>query len=141
MLLAVQKDNLELNINYAVEWVRSAFEGGSGSTETVIKLCVLAFLPIWSYGFEGAAGFFEAAGEFFGEPGEEAADRLMREHNEFNIVFSNLSSFLANPPLLTTSDNTHHVLIATTIILDHACICYASGLRPTREAALDRAYS
>jgi len=49
MLLAVQKANSELNINYAVKWVHSAFEKGSESTETVIKLCVLAFPPIWNY--------------------------------------------------------------------------------------------
>jgi len=129
MLLAVQKVNLELNIDYAVKWVRSAFEGGSGSTETVIKLCVMAFPSIWFY------GFLEEGLEL------EDADRFMREDNEFKIVFSNLCSFLANPPPLTTSDDTHHVLIAITIILDHACIVYASELRPTREAALLRAYS
>jgi len=49
MLLAVQKHNLELNINHAVKWVYSIFGRGSASTETVIKLCVLAFPPIWNY--------------------------------------------------------------------------------------------
>jgi len=57
MLLAVQKDNLELNINYAVKWVHSAFERGSRSTEKVIKLCVLAFPPIWLYFEQDTLGF------------------------------------------------------------------------------------
>jgi len=47
MLLAVQKDNLELNINRAVEWVHSASQGGKASTEIVIKACILAFPSIW----------------------------------------------------------------------------------------------
>jgi len=157
MLLTVQKDNLELNINYAVKWVRSAFEGGSRSTETVIKLCIMAFPSIWDYlrllekqqeeGFESQFREFRLEGEFgrrelLGRRERQGeADRLMREDNEFKIVFSNLSSFLANSPLLTISDDTHHVLIAMTIILDDACIFYASELHPTREAALVRAYS
>jgi len=65
----------------------------------------------------------------------------MREDDEFKIVFSKLSSFLAKPPLLTTCDDTHHVLIAITIILEHTCLIYASQLLLTGEAALDMAYS
>jgi len=65
MLLAVQKDNLELNIKQAVKWyvstyrgtkvrrasshhrAHSAFKRGDGGTERVIKLCILAFPSIW----------------------------------------------------------------------------------------------
>ena len=71
MLLAVQRDNLELSINQAVSryvatLVRSgtrtrgalshyrsyfAIIQGYGSTEEVMKLCLLAFPSIWvSYG-------------------------------------------------------------------------------------------
>jgi hypothetical protein len=65
MLLAVQKDNLELNIKQAVKWyvstysmtkvrrasshhrAHSAFKRGDGGTERIIKLCILAFPSIW----------------------------------------------------------------------------------------------
>jgi len=158
MLLAVQKDNLELNINYAVQWVRSAFERGSGSIETVIKLCEMAFPPIWFYLLESRRlssreekedielrrDRFKTGGVDLnlGDEGDERpAERLMKADKEFQIVFYKLSSFFANPPLSTTCDDTHHVLIAVTIILDYACLIYASQLNPTREDALERAYS
>jgi hypothetical protein len=65
MLLAVQKDNMELNINRAVKWyvpmyrwmrmrgiyfhyrAHSAFHGGSGTAERVIKMCIMAFPSVW----------------------------------------------------------------------------------------------
>jgi len=149
MLLAVQKDNLELNINYAVKWVHSAFERGDRSTETVIKLCILAFPPIWYYFEEGfflrreqeEREFRRFADQREDERAEDTAERMMNNDNEFKTVFSKLSSSLANPPLLTTSDNIHHVLIAITIILEHGCLIYASQHKPTMKAALDRAYS
>jgi len=159
MLLAVQKDNLELNINYAVKWVHSAFERGSGNTETVIKLCVLAFPPIWNYGGESEElSKKEKRGRElrarFGfkyhrtdEEEDKTAERLMKEDSEFKEIFSNLHLFLADPPFLTTSDDIddthhgHHLLIAITIILEHACVIFASHLDQLREDALDRAYS
>jgi len=152
MLLAVQKHNLELNINYAVEWVHSAIERGSGSTETVIKLCVLAFPPMWNYEHsDDFSSSREGQGEFRARFGwnyhdhtdgeEEIAERLMRQDSQFKIVNSKLTSFLAKHPLLTISDDTHHVLIVITIILEHACLLYASQLNLAREDALDRAYS
>lgn len=65
MLLSVQKDNLELNINYAVQWydllsngmrmrgadsnyrAHTAFIQESGSTEKIINICVLSFPSTW----------------------------------------------------------------------------------------------
>jgi hypothetical protein len=64
MFLSVQKNNLELNINQAVKWyvrlykemrmrgadschrAHSAFQQG-GTTERVIKICILAFPSTW----------------------------------------------------------------------------------------------
>jgi hypothetical protein len=65
ILLAIQKDNLELNISQAVKSqvpiysgtrmrgayahcrAQSAFEQGDGSTERIIKICMQAFPSIW----------------------------------------------------------------------------------------------
>jgi hypothetical protein len=65
MLLTVQKDNLELNISQAIKWyvsiysmdemvglfsfhrAHSMFQQGHGTTETVVKLCIMAFPTIW----------------------------------------------------------------------------------------------
>ena len=65
MLVAVQKDNLEVSINHAIKrWVamynetrmagcnmqfrsQDAFEEGMGSTEVVIKRCLAAFPWMW----------------------------------------------------------------------------------------------
>jgi len=47
MLLSVQKNNLELNIKQAVTWVHSELRQGRGSTDIVIKACILAFPSIW----------------------------------------------------------------------------------------------
>jgi len=167
MLLAVQKDNLELNIHYAVKWAHSAFERGNGNIETITKLCILAFPTIWDYFYRGeyySGGEFERGEEGEGRDREsdrgnrrkrevverrleeederETAERFMRRDVEFREVFSKLNSFVANPPLSTTCDDTHHVLIAITIILEHACLIYASEeISPTIGATLDRAYA
>jgi len=48
MLMAVQKpeDSLELSIKQAIKWTYSGFKRGIANTETVIKLCVMAFPSI-----------------------------------------------------------------------------------------------
>jgi hypothetical protein len=65
MFLAVQRDNMELNIKQAVQWyvlmysvtkmirayfhyrTHSAFQRGNGDTKKVIQICMLAFPTIW----------------------------------------------------------------------------------------------
>jgi len=47
MLLAIQRDNLELSVKQAVRWTHHDFEQVYGSTETVIKKCVMAFPLLW----------------------------------------------------------------------------------------------
>jgi hypothetical protein len=67
MLLTVQKDNLELNINRAVEWYApiysgakmkgaplnhrthrdNAFQQVDGDRERVIKICIMTFPSLW----------------------------------------------------------------------------------------------
>jgi len=48
ILLAVQRDyNMELSINHAIGRAHAAFMEGGGSTEKVIKLCILAFPSLW----------------------------------------------------------------------------------------------
>jgi len=57
-------------------------------------------------------------------------------------LFSHLSSLFTKPPLLKPSgDDTHHKLIAIILILEHACLSYASQSKPIRDEALDMAYS
>jgi len=117
MLLAVQKDNLELNINQAVKRAYSAFEQGNGNTERIITICIEAFPSIWY-------------------------SRRRDRDKDKDTIFSKLSSFLANPPLsIFRDDNMPHKLIAIILILEHACLSYASQSRPTRIEALDQAYS
>jgi len=47
MLMAVQKDNLDLSIMQAIKWTHEFLEGGTESTESVIKICMMAFPSIW----------------------------------------------------------------------------------------------
>jgi len=47
MLMAVQKDNLELSIKYAIKWVHTRFKRGAVGIEEVIKACIQAFPSIW----------------------------------------------------------------------------------------------
>jgi len=49
MLMATQKDNLELSIKYAIKSVHAQFKQGTGSTEEVILACIRAFPSIWPY--------------------------------------------------------------------------------------------
>jgi len=66
---------------------------------------------------------------------------VLDQHKDFKEIFSRLGSFFANPPLSISNDDTHHLLIATILILDDACLFYASQTQPDRDAALDRACS
>jgi hypothetical protein len=54
MLMAVQKDNMELSIKYAIKWVHTRFKEGTGGIEAVIKACILAFPSIWPYSIVSA---------------------------------------------------------------------------------------
>jgi len=95
----------------------------------------------------------ELAGELLDEEGEERLDELLEEffeeddfffrsRSEANAIFSKLNTFFANPPLLiSTDDHLHHQLIGIVLILEHVCLSYASSLKPTRDEALDQAYS
>jgi len=56
-------------------------------------------------------------------------------------MFSRIGPFFANPPFSISDDDAHHILIAIILILDDACLFYASRSEPDLNAALDRAYS
>jgi len=61
--------------------------------------------------------------------------------NRQNVIFDNLRSFNSNPSLSISSDDTHHTMIVTILILERASLFYASPSRPTLENALDLACS
>jgi len=147
MLLTVQKNNLELNVNQAVKWAHSAFQRGNGSTERVIKICILAFPSIWYLGDDVSAprspeqevlpDMEDLSLSLFSLSSSSSSSR-----ERANALFSKLRSFLADPPLSISGDGqTHHKLIVTILILEHACLFYASQSKPTRDEALARAYS
>jgi len=56
-------------------------------------------------------------------------------------LFSTLSSFIAKQTLSISNDDTHHTMIVTILILDYACISFASPSKPTLEKALVKACS
>jgi len=136
MFLSVQKDNLELNINRALKWAHASFERGSGSIESVIKICISSFPSIW-YWFsqEDDHHFF-----MFGLDRWEGLSYGELDRRAFKALSSQLCSFLANPPLSESSDNAYHILIALILILEYVCRCYA--LRPQEEKieAVEKAY-
>jgi len=153
ILLAIQKNNLELNINRAVKWAHSAFQTGNESTERVIKSCVLAFPSLWYPEYESrdkspwdeeVLGFNENY-EWYYESGEldDENDNSFFRQSSFkgftNALVSKLSSFLANTG--PSDDNPHHKLIVMILILEHTCLLFASQPKPAKDEALDRAYS
>jgi len=103
MLLAIQKDDLELNIRRAVKWAHAAFERGDGDTDAILKLCILAFPSIW---------YFER-GNF---------DREFK--NNAGPIYAKLKPYVDDPPLSILSDDVHHALIAITVILERACLFF-----------------
>jgi len=118
----------------------SAFQRGKGSTERITKLCILAFPSIWYYRREDRDDRFDwwqqQWWEWFWD------DRFQQDRSEANALFSKLTSFLTKPPFLRSSgDDTHHKLIAIILILEHACLSYASSSKLTSDEALDQAYS
>jgi len=137
MLLSVQKDSLELNIQLAVKWVHSAFQKGRGNRERLIKLCIWAFPMIWYQSDqEVEEALVHLEYQFFDRLEDEFELSLLFKH-----IFSRLGSFVVNPPLSISNDDTHHMLIAIILILDNACLSYASQPQPDRNVALDMAYS
>jgi len=118
----------------------------------VIRLCILAFPSLW-YNLElldkpewlrFELRRVDFRDENFLNTFEERSEDLWREEEfeEFylrNILFSTLSSFLANPTLSISNDNTHHTMIVTILILDHASLSHASSSIPTLEIALNKA--
>jgi len=65
MLMAVQKDNLEVSINHAIKRTKEKFEEGSGSTEVVIKLCLAAFPWMWYFVVEQEQEFQQVSAPCF----------------------------------------------------------------------------
>jgi len=58
-----------------------------------------------------------------------------------NTIFSKLRSFVIKPPLSIPSDDTYHTMIVIILILEHACLLYASPSKPTLNGALNDAYT
>jgi len=63
------------------------------------------------------------------------------ERNKKNIIFFKIRSIMITPPLSRSSDNIHHTIIVTILILEHACLFHASSSKPSPKEALDRAYA
>jgi len=72
--------------------------------------------------------------EFFKEDFEKFEER-------YKTVISTLRSFLANAPLSISSDDIYHIIIVTILVLERACLFYASSSRPPYTKALDMACS
>jgi len=131
MFIVVQKDNLELSITYAIKWVHARFMQGTGSTEAVIKACVMAFPSIWpikrklklneDFPEPLLMGNWWSLLEFFSE--------------EFNKVLSKLQTFVANSPLCISNNDPHHTMIVIILILE-----YGSLSKKNSNEALDKAY-
>jgi len=158
MLVAVQRDNLELSIKQAVRRCHHVFEQqkgssvikkiirwthrdvgqGDGSTEAIIKICILSFPSLWYWLDEELEDE-----ELFDE--ESLFLRLLFLEREFSsdakILLSKLQSFNSNlpPSLCISRDNTHHTMIVAILILDRVSILYVSPSQPTLMAALDQA--
>jgi len=133
VLMAVQRDNLELNINRAVKWIHDQFNQVL-RTETVIKLCVAAFPSIW----------FKFSFDFFPDLRNSPDDDLLFKFNGLNALISKLTSEIINLLSTLSGDNTHHtvqIMIATILILEHACVLSASLSPPPLEYALGQAIS
>jgi len=152
ILLAIQKGNLELNITRAVKWAQSTFQRGGGSTERVIKLCILAFPSIWypeaytlaeSETFRRETEELESIQWWIDNKETETPQFFFDGQEDASELFFKLNTFFAKPPLLISSDdnNSHHNLIVTILILEHASLLYASQSKSTRDEALDRACS
>jgi len=155
MLLAVQKDNLELNIKQAITWVYPAIRW-RGNTKAVIRNCLLAFPSLWFYDSreeeepdefellerelsESLLRKPEQDGEFRGFKRKlEIEPPRSKELERFNTMISTLRSFVAKPPLSISSDDTCHTMIAI-LILEQACLLYASSSGPPYDEALDMA--
>jgi len=56
-------------------------------------------------------------------------------------LLSKLRSYIAHPPIIVSSNDTHHAMIVMILILECASISYASPSSPTLHESLDHAYS
>jgi len=154
MLFAVQKDNLKLNINQAVEWTLSTFKQGSGSTEAVIERCIMAFPSLWYYlsliddlddsdffdvlNFDRLDSFLRKRFRFRDDDDDLDDDD---DRGSLKSLFLNLRSLVTSPPFSKSSDTIHHTMIVTILLLEGACLFYASSARPTLNKALNMAHS
>jgi len=128
MLMAVQKDNLELSIKYAIKWVHTQFKEGTGGTEAVIKKCLQAFPSIW---------FSLILNEDFSfKSFKKKSFSSFFEEEKFNEILSKLQSFVTNPPLSISNNNPHHTMIVIILILEYASLIKKNSTEP-----LDKAYS
>jgi len=120
MLIAVQKDNLELSITFAISWTKDSLERLE-STEAVIKQCLVPFPWMW----------LNLLRRFEREDGTSLPKK----------VLSKLQSFVSEQHLSISNQNAYHTMIVTIIILDYACRFRASSPGSTHEEAIDEAYS
>jgi len=132
MLVAVQKDNLEMSINHAIKWAQDQLEGqGTRSTEAVIKQCLAAFPWMWYFVLHEFEEFLEEAQE------------VEVQEKQLNKIFTKLQYFVSKWPgrLSISHQHVHHSMIVTIIILEYACRLRASSPDSTPAKALDKAYS
>lgn len=132
-------------------------EGGTESTESVIKICMMAFPSIWydeepevsSAAREFRVELDEELFRFFlkqqhdeGQHTEELHElrRLFRLH-EFSSIFYKLKSFYSDPCLRISNNDINHTMIATVLILEYTCVLFASPSHPSLGKALDNACS
>jgi len=134
MLVAVQKDNLEVSLNYAIKQTKDKFEEGQWSTEAVIKQCLAAFPWIWYFDQE-----LKELEEFVVE--EQELQQQKVEEQQLKKISSKLQSFVSKWHLSISNKKAHHSMIVTIIILEYACRIRASSPDSTCGKALDKAYS
>jgi len=72
----------------------------------------------------------------------EKFDKVWEDWLAKQPISSKLYSFFAKPSfLISGNDNLHHELIVLILILEHACLSYASQSELTTDMALNQAYS
>jgi len=151
MLMAVQRDNLELSIKLAIKGTYRLLGKGPTSTEIIIKICIMAFPSIWLlYMSSSNVGnedpleeLLQTLEKFFNQQSEFELQRFLGDFTlgQFESVFHKLSSFYSNPDLFISSDESIHTMIATVLIMEYASILFTSPSRPTCEEAMDGACS
>jgi len=102
-------------------------------------ICLMIIFGLQFRGFLNLGGGRRDDFEHF--KNDESLLSMFGEGRMFNLIFNKLNSFYSDPRLRISNNNRRHTMIATVLMLEYACILFASPSCPTREEALDEAYS